>query len=62
MTEIQFFNPMRDELLALQLQQMFDVSLMGITPAQRWDYFKRVKQMATIEALPVAVANYVKGR
>ena len=59
LSEIQFFNLMRDELLAQQLQQMFYVSLEGITPAERWDYFTRVKQMATIEAVPVAVANYV---
>ena len=30
-----------------------------MTPAQRWEYFCRVKQMATIEAAPVAVANYL---
>ena len=50
---------MRDELLAQQLREMFYVSLAGMTPAERWDYFTRVKQMATIEAAPVAVANYV---
>ena len=58
-TEIQFLSAMRDELAVLQLDSMFRVSLMGVTPAQRWEYFKRVKQMATIEAVPVAVANYL---
>ena len=33
---------------------------MPTTPGQRWDYFNRVKRMATIEAIPVPVADYVK--
>ena len=59
LSEIQFFNLMRDELLAQQIQQMFYVSLAATTPAERWDYFTRVKQMAAIEAVPVPVADYV---
>jgi hypothetical protein len=59
LSELQFFHLMRDELLAREVRLMFDVSLAGITPAERWEYFTRVKQMATIEAAPVAVANYV---
>ncbi len=58
-SELHFFNAMRDELAALQLDNMFRVSLRGVTPAQRWEYFTRVKQMATIEAAPVLVANYL---
>ncbi len=57
-SELQFFSAMRDELAALQVQKLFGVSLAGITPAERWDYFKRVKQTATIEALAVPVANF----
>jgi hypothetical protein len=59
LSEFQFFNAMRDVLAAMQLESMFRVSLLGITPAERWEYFARVKQMAAIEALPVPVANYV---
>jgi len=59
MSEFQFFNAMRDELLALQLQSMFRASLMAATPAQRWDYFTRVKQRATIEAIAVPAAQYL---
>ena len=62
LSDIQFFSLMRDELLAQQLQQMFYVSLEGITPAERWDYFTRVKQMATIEAVPVAVSRLRRSR
>jgi hypothetical protein len=59
MSEFHFFNAMRDELLALQLQSMFRASLMATTPAQRWDYFTRVKQQATIEAIAVPAAQYL---
>lgn len=59
LSELQFFGLMRDELLARQMRAMFYVSLEGMTPAERWDYFKRVKQMATVEALPVPVDNYL---
>jgi len=58
-TELQFFHAMREEMLALQLRNIFSISLAATTPSQRWDYFNRVKQMATIEAVPVAVADYV---
>ena len=37
---------------------MFAVSLEAVTPGQRWDYFNRVKRKATIEAIPLVVANY----
>ena len=56
----QFFALLRDELLARQVQTEFQISLIAATPAQRWDYFTRVKRQATIEAIPVAVADYVK--
>jgi hypothetical protein len=38
---------------------MFLPSLAATTPAQRWDYFARVKQQATIEAIAVPVAQYL---
>ena len=31
-----------------------------MTPGQRWDYYNRLHCMATIEAIPLAVADYVK--
>ncbi len=54
-----FFPCLRHELLALRLQRMFAVSLAGTTPAQRWDYFTRLKRRADIEAVPVAVEKFV---
>ena len=57
-SDYQFFHAMRDELAALELKRMFQVSVAGIPPAQRWHYFARVNQMATIQALPVAVGKF----
>jgi len=54
-----FFDMMRDELLAWKLKQLFYPSVVAATPGQRWDYFCRVKRQATIEAAPVAVADYI---
>lgn len=63
-----FFELLRHELLALRLRQMFGVTpresmfyvgLAGTTPAQRWDYYSRLKRLATIELIPVSVADYV---
>ncbi len=59
LSDFQFFRFMRDELAAWQLKNIFVSSLMALTPAQRWEYFCRLKQMATIEAGPVPVANYL---
>lgn len=59
-SERTFCAMLREELLALQLTQDFQVSMLATTPGQRWDYFNRVKRTAAIEALPVAVADFVK--
>ena len=40
--------------------RVFAPSLNATTPGERWDYFNRLKRMATIEAIPLAVADYVK--
>ena len=56
----QFFDILRDELLAQQFKQMFLVSLKAMTPGQRWDYYNRVHCMASIEAIPLTAADYVK--
>ena len=58
-SERMFFEMMRDELLAFKLREIFYPSVVAATPGQRWDYFCRVKRLAAIEAVPVAVADYV---
>ncbi len=59
LSELQFFDLMRNELSARQLRTMFYFTLGGITPAERWECFNRVKQMAHIEAAPVNVASFI---
>ena len=60
LSDFQFFKLMRDELAARQMKSIFETSVVPLTPAQRWEYFCRMKQMATIEAVAVPVANYLK--
>jgi hypothetical protein len=58
-TENQFFNIMREELKAVFVKQMFSISLNGITPAQRWDYFCKLRKQASVELIPLEVENFV---
>jgi hypothetical protein len=58
-TDLQFRSALRDELLAMQFNILFQISIQGQTPAERWQYFLRVKQMASIEAAPVPVSKYI---
>lgn len=53
------FRILRQELLALRLQQMFGISLGGATPAQRWDYYQRLNERARIEVAALPVADFV---
>jgi hypothetical protein len=50
----QLFDALRAELMAMQLRNMA-LGHLATTPAQRWDYYRRQKQRATVEvaALPV---------
>ncbi|HVW39404.1 MAG TPA: hypothetical protein VHB99_18935, partial [Pirellulales bacterium] len=58
-TQAQVFSALRTELAAQRLREM---SLPGgeTTPAQRWDYYRRMKQRAVVEAAPVSVAQFVE--
>ena len=59
LTDKQFFALLRTELLGVRFGELFGPSVGATTPAQRWDYFTRLKQEATIEALPIRVADYI---
>lgn len=55
----QLFEALRGELMAKRLRE---ISLAGAgqsTPAQRWDYYRRQKQRATAEVVPVRVEDFV---
>lgn len=51
------FDALRHELLAFRLREM---SLRNVeaTPAQRWDYFRRMNQQAVVEVLPLPVEQF----
>jgi len=59
LSQLQLFEMLRHELLAMRFQDMFLGSLDGTPPEQRWDYFTRLKRQAAIEAVPVRVADFV---
>jgi len=58
-TQPQLFEALRGELMAKRLR---DISLAGAgqsTPAQRWDYYRRQKQRASVEVAPVRVEDFI---
>ncbi len=59
LSQLQLFEMLRQEILAMRFQDMFVISLGATTPDQRWDYFTRLKRRAAIEALPVEVADFI---
>lgn len=59
LTDSQFFDIMRDELRALEVAQFFLWSLEGITPAQRWEYFRQLRKQASVELIPVEVEPFL---
>lgn len=58
-SENHLFSMLRHELLALRLQQLFGISLGGVTPAQRWDYYQRLNEKGRVEVAPLPVASFV---
>ena len=61
MSQATLFDVLNRELLALRLQDLFGVSLVGTTPAQAWDYFQRVNRKATVEVAAIPVARFTNG-
>lgn len=55
------FSALRDELVSRNYRTMVGTSLdLGTaTPAQRWDYFQRLKRKVDLEVAPVSVAQFV---
>ncbi|MEX2141954.1 MAG: hypothetical protein WD894_21995 [Pirellulales bacterium] len=68
-TAKQIFDALREELLARHVAMLF---LDGLgaegqdavppldTPAQRWDHFRRLERKATVQVLPVPVAEFTE--
>jgi len=49
------FEALRSELAARHMLILFQTGFSGDPPGWRWDYFRRLKQNATIEVVPVIV-------
>ena len=69
MTPKQIFDALREELLARHVAMLFLDGLgaegqVGVpaldTPAQRWDNFRRLERQATVQVLPVPVAEFTE--
>jgi hypothetical protein len=59
MTKNYFFDLMRGELAKRQLMILHNLSVQGLTPAQRWDYYCRANRKATIECVALPVERFV---
>ena len=59
MTMNMMFDVLRTELLAQQLFSSYIISAQGVTPAERWESWKRWNDFATIETLPVPVEKFL---
>lgn len=57
-SQAQLFAALRMELAAERLASMSLPSAQA-TPAQRWDYYRRLKQRASVEVVPVQVVEFV---
>ena len=65
----QIFDALREELLSIRVILLF-LNGLGIadepylqpldTPAERWDYFRRLERQATVQVLPVPVAEFTE--
>ena len=64
MNEAELFNGVREQILALRLMQLGhqydDWAGLSASPGERWNYFKRLHQQATIEVAVLSPKDYVK--
>ena len=59
MSQNQFFDAMRRELLAQQYLGIQQEGMMPPTPAGIWDYFLRLNRQISFEAVPFQVSDYL---
>jgi len=53
------FQALRMEMLASEYSRTFSIDLEPVPPGQRFDYFTRLNERATIEALAIPVSNFI---
>ncbi len=58
LTQQDLFESLRTELAARTMLMLHQSALMGDPPGWQWDYFRRLEQQATVEAVPVVVENF----
>lgn len=54
------FGLLQEELMAENLKNSFLISLLPMTPGQRWDYFQRLNRTVSAQVAPVEVARFVE--
>jgi hypothetical protein len=59
MSQTQFFDAMRRELLAQRFITVFERGILPPTPEGSWDYFQRLNRRLSFEAVPFEVADYL---
>ncbi|MCC6126855.1 MAG: hypothetical protein IT426_17970 [Pirellulales bacterium] len=57
-TESMFRDMLREELKVQEFQNTFFLSISGMTPGQRWNYYCRTQRRAKIECIPVKVEPF----
>jgi hypothetical protein len=55
----QLVEAFRSQMLAQRMRQMFQLSLYGSTPAERFEDYEKLHRQATIEVAPISVASFV---
>ena len=55
----QLVEALRNILLAQRVKSMFIVGISGMTPAQRWDYYQRLRLSATVELAAIPVDKFI---
>ena len=53
------YNALRHELMAQQVAQLFIGGLSGHAPAERWEYYQRLKREAKIEMAEIPVSEFI---
>ena len=59
LTRRQVYDALRPELLARRFSNAFAGDASQTTPAERWESYQKLNDRARIEAIPVAVADFV---
>lgn len=59
-TDSQIFDALRTELAASAMAQAFAINVNATPPGESWDYFKRLNQKATIEAIAVRASRFTE--